>query len=230
VANSWRRLPRLAAIDSPTGRRYAAAIFGSSRASFSSRPGLFVAGLAAVVALLAGCGDDDDNDTTTPAPSAGGGAVTPGVYVGQVQGTDDSIALVTEGHRLSGAYLCIPQSSQWIRPSPFTKGKAPLVARRGVVLGSVTFSGDTASGQVTAGGQRPFSAQLATGDAGLYRTTSGTANQPGFSETGWIVLPDGNGCGSTNTITAGGGFQSEQAPSEPEGDAKVTDFANPFPF
>ena len=155
--------------------------------------------------------------------------MTPGVYVGQVQGTGDSIALVTEGHRLSGAYLCIPQStSQWIRPAPFAKGKAPLIARRGALLGSAKFAGESATGTVTAGGSRSFNAKLATGKAGLYRTTSGTANQPGFSETGWIVLSGGSFCGSTNSITAGGGFKSAPAPSNPEG--QITNFANPFPF
>jgi hypothetical protein len=157
--------------------------------------------------------------------------VTPGVYVGQVQGTDDSVALVTDGHRLSGAYLCIPQStSQWIRPGPFTNGKASLVARRGATLGSATFNGKTASGEVTAGGQRSFTAQVATGDAGLYRKTSGSINGGQFTETGWIVLPNGNVCGGTNTTTAGGGFQSSQAPSQPASGSKVTNFANPFPF
>jgi hypothetical protein len=194
-------------------------------------------GLLAVLALFAGCGGGGGNDTTSTATATSGGggggaaAVTPGVYVGQVQGTDDAIALVTEGHRLSGAYLCIPQSTpQWIRPGPFVNGKAQLVARRGVALGSATFNGSGASGEVTAGGQSPFSAQVATGDAGLYRTTSGTATKPGFSETGWIVLPNGNVCGGTNTITASGGFQSTQAPSQPASGSKVTNFANPFPF
>src|SRR5215203_5218143 len=77
-------------------------------------------------------------------------------------------------------------------------------------------------------GENDFSAKLASGDAGLYRKTSGTSNQPGFSETGWVVLPDGTTCGSTNTITSGGGFQGEQETSSPEG--QITDFVNPFPF
>ena len=146
-----------------------------------------------------------------------------------MQGTGDSIALVTDGQRLSGAYLCSPQgTSQWIRPAPLQSGQAALVARRGVVLGSAKFAGDTATGTVNAGGQNGFNAKLATGKAGLYRTTSGTTDKPGFSETGWIVLQDGNMCGSTNSITAGGGFQSKPAPSSPEG--QITNVENPFPF
>jgi hypothetical protein len=222
----------MAPIDPPMSRRYAPAIFGSSRAFWSSRPTFFVVGLMAVFALLAGCGGGDDEDTTsTPATPAPGGkqSATPGVYVGEVTGTNNLIGLVTDGQRLSGAYLCLPNAtSQWIRPAPLQNGQAALVARRGVVLGSAKFAGDTATGTVNAGGEKDFSANLATGDAGLYRKTSGTTNQPGFSETGWVVLPDGNTCGSTNTITSGDGFQSQHETSSPEG--KITDFANPFPF
>ncbi len=196
---------------------------------------MLFAGVSTAVVLLGGCGGGGGNDTTSTATATGGGggsaAVTPGVYVGQVQGTDDSIALVTDAHRLSGAYLCIRQStSQWIRPAPFANGKAALVARRGITLGSVTFNGNTASGEVSAGGQNSFNAQVATGDSGLYRKTSGTVNGGQFTETGWIVLPDGNVCGSTNSVTAGGGFQSQPAPAQPGSGTKVTNFADPFPF
>jgi len=191
---------------------------------------MLFSGLIMVFALIAGCGGGDDNDTTAAA-GGGGGAATPGVFVGQVEGTDDSIALVTDGNRLTAAYLCIPDStSQWVRPAPLQDGQAGLVARRGVNLGSATFSGDTANGTVDAGGQHNFGAKLATGYVGLYRVTSGKANKPPYSETGWIVLPDGTVCGGTNTITAGGGFKSGPAPSKPEGSGRVTDFANPTPF
>jgi hypothetical protein len=197
----------------------------------------------AVVALIAGCGGSSTTTTTTAAPaggtagggggggaaSTGGGKVTAGVYVAPIGATGDSIALVSDGGRLSGAFLCIPKStSQWIKPSPFTGTKAPLVARRGTLLGSATFAGKSAKGTVEAGGKQPFTATLATGKAGLYRTTSGTANQPGFKETGWIVLSNGQTCGSTNSITSGGGFATQPAPATPQG--QITDFSNPFPF
>jgi hypothetical protein len=172
-------------------------------------------------ALLAGCGGGDEG---------GGGAPPPaGVYVAKVGNTEAEIALVTDGERLSGAYLCNEKTvSQWIGEAPLEDGKAELVARRGVSLGEASFDGDTASGDVTvAGGPQSFSAELAKGKAGVYRTTSGKAGAPGFSETGWIVLPDGTVCGSTNSSNAGG-FESEPATSKPEG--KVTNFANPFPF
>ena len=196
-----------------------------------------IAGLVAVVGLIAGCGGGGGDNTTTTATAAatapaggGGGGATAGVYVGEVGGTNHLIALVTDGGtRVSGAYLCIPQgTSQWIKPAQFQGGQAALVARNGTVLGSAKFSGDTATGTINSGGQNSFTAKLASGKAGLYRKTSGTSNQPGFSETGWIVLPDGNTCGSTNSITSGGGFQSTSETSSPEG--QITNFSNPFPF
>jgi hypothetical protein len=196
---------------------------------------LSVAALAGAAVLFAGCGGGGGNDTTsttTATAGAGGGSATAtaGVYVAPVQGTDDSLALVTDGARLTGAYLCIRDVvGQWIRPAPLQSGGAPLIARRGTNLGNANFSGDSASGNVTAGGgPRPYTATLAKGDAGLYRTTTGTANQPGATETGWIKLPDGNVCGNTNSVTAGGGFTSKPAPSSPQG--KITNFANPFQF
>ena len=193
-----------------------------------------LAGLVAVVVLVAGCGGGDNNDTTAAATTApaggGGGAAKAGVYVGVVGGTNHLIALVTDGGtRVSGAYLCIPQgTSVWIKPALFQDGKAALVARNGTVLGSAQFSGDTATGTVNGGGENSFTAKLASGKVGLYRKTSGTSNQPGFSETGWIVLSDGTTCGSTNSITQGGGFQSQPETSSPEG--QITNFSNPFPF
>jgi hypothetical protein len=187
-----------------------------------ARPASLVAALVAAFALLAGCGDDDSE--------SGGASPTAGVFVAKVEGTDAEIALVTDRERLSGAFLCIPKGgSSWISPAPLEDGKVELVARRGDTLGEASFAGDSASGEVTvAGGQRSFSAELAKGKAGLYRTTSGKVGKAGFSETGWIVLSDGSVCGVTGTITPGGGFKSQPAPSSPKN--QVTDFANPFPF
>ena len=158
-----------------------------------------------------------------------GAPPTSGVFVANVSGTNASIALVTDGRRLSGAYLCIPKGgTSWISPAPLADGKAAaLVARRRTTLGLVSFAGDRATGVVAvAGVPRSFSAKLATGKAGLYHTTSGRAGVPGSTETGWIVLPNGVVCGTTHSVTAGGGFKSEPAPSKLRG--KVTNFANPF--
>jgi hypothetical protein len=211
---------------------YSAAILRIPRTSRWPRTAPLLIGLLALVALIAGCGGGDDDDETTAAATTapaggGGGPATAGVYVGEVGGTNHLIALVTDGGtRVSGAFLCIPEgTSQWIKPAQFQDGKASLVARNGTVLGSAQFSGDTATGTTNSGS---FTAKLASGKAGLYRKASGTSNQPGFSESGWIVLPDGNTCGSTNSITQGGGFQSQPETSSPQG--QITDFSNPFPF
>jgi hypothetical protein len=212
--------------------QYSPPILRRPRTSRFPRPVLLVGALVALVALIAGCGGGGDDDETTAAattaPAGGGaGSAKAGVYVGEVGGSNHLIGLVTDGGtRVSGAFLCIPQgTSQWIKPAQFQDGKAALVARNGTVLGSAQFSGDTATGTINSGS---FSAKLASGKAGLYRKTTGTSNEPGFSESGWVVLPDGNTCGSTNSITQDGGFQSQPETSSPQG--QITDFSNPFPF
>jgi hypothetical protein len=177
--------------------------------------------LVTAVVAFGGCGDDDD--------SSGNGAqqVTPGVFLAQVG--NSYLALVTDGQRLSGAYLCNSEKvSSWIQPAPLEGGTAKLVARRGDDLGQASFAGASAGGEViVAGGSQSFSAELAKGKAGLFRTTSGKANQPGFSETGWIVLADGSTCGTTTTLTQGGA-KIAPAPSSPKG--QIKNYADPFPF
>jgi hypothetical protein len=187
----------------------------------SARPAGLVAVMVLAFSVLAGCGGDDDD---------GGAPPTAGVFVAKVEGTDAQIALVTDGASLGGGFLCVPEgASSWIRGAPLEDGTVELVARREESLGEATFDGDTASGEVTvAGGPQSFGAELAEGKAGLYRTTSGEPGKAGFSETGWVVLPDGSVCGVTGTTTSGGGFEAQPAPSNPKN--QITDFANPFPF
>jgi hypothetical protein len=169
---------------------------------------------------------------TPPATTTGGGPqpVSAGVFVGEIEGTDAEIALVTNGERLSGAYLCSPNGAVWFRPATFADGTADLVTRSGDNLGEASFAGESASGNVDIGGDsHSFSAEPATGRAGLYRTASGKPeSEGGVSETGWIVLPDGSKCGRTNSITPGGDFKTEPATSRPKG--HVTEFTNPFAF
>jgi hypothetical protein len=186
-------------------------------------PASLVAALIALLVILAGCGGDDDEDSgDTSQP------VKPGVYVGRF-GDGSSIALVTDGGRLSGAYLCkSSKTSSWIEPAPLADGAANLVARRGEDLGEATFSGTGASGEITAG-SLSFTAELAEGYAGLYRTAGGKAGQTGFTETGWIVLPDGGVCGTTSTLTQSGP-ETTPAPNKPEGNGRVTNYADPFQF
>jgi hypothetical protein len=163
----------------------------------------------------------------TGGPPAGSQSVPAGVFVGKVHGTSADIALVTDGERLTGAYLCNSKGvSPWFRPALLPDGRADLVTRGGDALGNVSFAGKRATGGVAVGVKSgSFSAQLAKGKAGLYRTTSGKAGKPGFRETGWIMLPDGSKCGSTD-VNAPSGYKSVPAPASPKG--KVSDFVNPY--
>jgi predicted small secreted protein len=191
------------------------------------RLAILIAVLALAAFGLATCGNDDDETTATAGRTQPVGA---GVFVGRVDGTDAEIALITNGQHLSGAYLCSPNGAVWFRPATFAGGAAELVPRSGETLGEASFAGEGASGTVdVGGGSHDFSAELATGKAGLYRTASGKPeSEGGVSETGWIVLPNGSKCGRTNSITPGGDFKSEPAASRPKG--HVTDFTNPFAF
>lgn len=208
-------------------RLYAVAILGTrhnpARACLARR----IVGLVAAAALLAGCGDDSDSDSTSTTSDSQ--PPTAGVFVGAIEGTNAYIALVTDGERLSGGYLSDSKDlSTWLSPADLPDGPAELTARRGEAVGEASFSGDSASGEVAlASGSRSFSAALATGKAGLYRTDSGKAGAEGYSETGWIVLPDGSVRARTN-INAAEGFETEPAPSDPKG--QVTDFADPYGF
>jgi hypothetical protein len=70
--------------------------------------------------------------------------------------------------------------------------KATLVSRKGDSVGTVSFSDDGADGEISVRGQDvSHSAELAKGDAGLYRATRGAWDTPGSVEAGWILLADG---------------------------------------
>jgi hypothetical protein len=171
--------------------------------------------------------------TTPITPTTAGGGSQPviaGVFVGKVDDTDTYVALISHGQRLTGAYLCSAKWAAWVRPVPFADGTADLVSRSGETLGEASFAGEGARGDLDVGGDsHSFSATLATGKAGLYRTARGQpGGDGGVSETGWILLPDGSKCGRTTSITRGGDYKSEPAASRPKG--RVTDFANPFTF
>jgi len=151
------------------------------------RAGLAVVAVLAAVALQA-CG-------------GGGNATKAGSFVGRVEGTDAFIALVSDGTKVGG-YVCDGNRvSTWFEVADISGGKASLATRDGQALGEATLSGDTATGTVSiSGADHAFAAQLATGDAGLYRAVKGKAGQPGSVEVGWIVLGDGSQRGGTNFI------------------------------
>src|SRR5205807_2067849 len=120
------------------------------------------------------------------------------------------IALVTNGSHLGGGYICDGYKlAVWLRPANLkgvqlpldTKGaQAMLINRGGRTVGKATFSPGIstplgfATGSVTINGAaNSFRTRFAVGYAGLYRTASGTPGEPGFRETGQIVLSDGHG-------------------------------------
>jgi hypothetical protein len=135
---------------------------------------------------------------------AGGSSAAPkdGSYVGKVDGTDAYIALVTGSGKVAG-YICDSATiSIWIPAATVSGNSASLVSRKGAAVGQVTWSGSTASGTVTIdGASHAFTAQLATGDAGLYRAVQGTPGAAGSIEVGWVVLPDGTQRGTITSFT-----------------------------
>jgi hypothetical protein len=153
-----------------------------------------VALLTLVVVLLAGLG----------LAACGGGSSGPadGSYVGKVEGMDAYIALVTKGGQVAG-YICDSATiSVWIRAGAVSGSSADLVSRKGVALGSVSWSGATVSGSLTIDGtSHSFSAALTAGDAGLYRAVQGTPGETGAVEVGWVILPDGSQRGLITSFT-----------------------------
>jgi hypothetical protein len=131
--------------------------------------------------------------------TVGGRAPPPeGTFVGTVEGTDAYIALVSEGNVTTG-YVCdgTPKAVKvyfWLDNAEITDGSAELASRQGDPLGEPSFADDQASGEVEIDGQpHSFTAEAATGDAGLYRPIKGETGQKGTVESGWIILNDGLG-------------------------------------
>ena len=187
--------------------------------------------ILAAATLAAGCGDDDDDDQAAQETTATEQAQAEGVFVGEVEETDAYIALISDGERLLGGYLCDGKdTSVWVKPAKIAGGEVTLTSRAGDELGSARLSADEASGEVTVADEaHAFSATPATGKAGLYREAKGKFGKPGFEETGWIVLADGSVRGRTNFIDPTGGFKTgtKSAPTAVGGDQLTTGFIDP---
>ena len=148
-----------------------------------------------VAAVIAGCGGDD---------GGGGGEAAAtdlavGSFVGLVDDTDAYIAVVSDGEKLAG-YVCDGKTvSVWFK-GEISDDAATLRARTEQELGEVQFLGDTADGEIAIDGQRrSFSAEIAVGDAGLYRAFN-EDTQAGTVEVGWVVLNEGSQRGATNFV------------------------------
>jgi hypothetical protein len=137
------------------------------------------------------------------APAAGSGASAQrGVFVGRVQGSRAFVALVSNGRRLGGGYVCDGRKvAIWLRRRPLRNRRAALVTRKGTKLGRATFARSGAAGTVFVDGfPHRFRAVRAIGKAGLYRLQRGRLGKRASRESGWIVLPNGSRRGATNLV------------------------------
>jgi hypothetical protein len=156
------------------------------------RPWTPLAALAAIAALaLAGCSSDEPAKPKQDAVDAG-------TYVGHVDGTSANIGLVVKDNRVA-AFMCTERNEWLTFPAVDVKGKkATLRADDGTEPGpgtevDVTFSGDGATGKLDLGDIALFTAEKATGDAGVFRVP---AEKEGDPWKGWVVLNDGSYTGN----------------------------------
>lgn len=129
------------------------------------------------------------------------------MFVGRLTGYDASIAIVSDGERVSGHVCDGRQLSFWFGLAPFAGDEAELVARIGFNVGTVTVADGTARGTFKIEDtDATFDLAAASGAAGVYRATVGEVGQPGFAEAGWIILGDETQCGGVVAYDAEGGM------------------------
>lgn len=176
---------------------------------------LFAALIAAVV--LASCGADEDSPTAT----------ADGTFVGTVTNSRAYVALVSDGRQIGG-YVCDGrQISRWLKPTPIKDRSAALRGRDGRVLGTVRLEGERAVGEVQLAAQRAqFIAVPARGEAGLYRQITGSPGEPGYRESGWIVLADASARGSTQFTSSDTDLVVGPAPKRTRTAQPVTSFTS----
>lgn len=149
--------------------------------------------LVALAALgLAGCSDSDKEPTSIATASEG---TSDGVvYVGKVDASSANIGLVTQGDQLAGMVCQDANASLRLDPVTITNGTAEL-SQDGEVVGTVSVAEDIAVGTVEfEGSKRKFSAEPATGNAGVFRLA---AENPDEEWDGWVVLNDGSFTGTS---------------------------------
>lgn len=154
--------------------------------------------VSALLALALGaCGGGDDGGQSSPRAGperVGAGAAA--TYVGRVAGSDANIALLVDGERLSG-YVCDDDGAigVWFEDRSLERGRAQLARRGGgEAIGGAVIGPRSASGEIEVDGQRlSYTAEPATGDAGLYRIVDGRAGRAGVSRDGLVVLNEVSG-------------------------------------
>jgi hypothetical protein len=113
-----------------------------------------------------------------------------------VDGTTANIGLVVKDNRVAG-FMCT-ETKEWttLAPVDLNGNKATLRAADGTDPApdvEVTFNGDSATGKVHLDQIALFTAEKATGDAGVYRVP---AEKEGEPWKGWVVLNDGSYTGN----------------------------------
>jgi hypothetical protein len=174
------------------------------------------AALAALSFVTVGCGGDGDGETSAAA----------GTYVGTVDGTDAYIALVSDGKQVSG-YLCdgTPKAvkvCRWLDNAEVTGQNAALGERPRRFLVEARLA-DEATGEVETYPQaHSFTAEAASGDAGLYRAIKGKVGEVGTVEAGWIILNDGSQRGGSERQLEGSIVADEPVPELDPGQGSVS--------
>ncbi len=169
--------------------------------------------VAAMLLVLSACGGGGDGGEATPTGFA------TGTFVGLVDDTDAFVAIVSDGAKLAGYVSDGKAISIWFKGN-VGDNAATLTARTEQELGDVEFLGDTADGEIEIGGERrSFSAEIAIGDAGLYRAVE---EGGGTVEVGWVVLNEGSQRGATSVVEPASETRFAPAPPLDPGQTNVT--------
>jgi hypothetical protein len=122
-------------------------------------------------------------------------------FVGRVDGSNAYVAILKDGTKVGG-YVCNDgPGGAWIKYTHLRRGRAPLIAGNGDVIGRVTITGDRATGTVEVSGTRhAFSAKRTSAEhPGLYFAVGVERNRVKVG--GWIVLPDGSQRGAIARVS-----------------------------
>jgi hypothetical protein len=179
-------------------------------ASDADEDGNLTAGAAPTPATIAVSTTASPTSAAGPAlPAAAGPALTEAVFTGRSSGNELTLAVGVKDGRAAG-YLCDGRTVEAWLEGTLTGDQLSLHGRNADTGVTATVDQRSLLGMVTvAGTVRPFSAQIATGPAGLFesrRTVEGITTR-----IGWIVLPDGTQVGIRNN----GGERSPAPPLDP---------------
>jgi serine/threonine-protein kinase len=126
-----------------------------------------------------------EEPTAEPSPE-------PDTYVGRTDDEAAAVALVFNGDEVTG-YVCDGVTEAWMNGEVTVDGELELTGEEAEL--TATYDGDSAQGEVTAGGQTwSFEIEFVAPPDGLYRVADsilGGAEVDGA----WIVLPDGTQIG-----------------------------------